>query len=94
MTRNAFIATTAARFGAADAIIPNAVNISHAEELANLLEARGVAPWQPAPAQDDGEAVALLRRYADPNARYLSGELMRDAKALLARLDAAKGGAT
>lgn len=73
MTRNEFIAETAARYGASDATIPDAVNITHAEGLADALEARGIAPWlkPPAPALTDA-ARRVVEAAVEWNAAYES----------------------
>lgn len=71
--------------------------LSFAKQDAALLEAEGCAPWQtphPAPTPSvEAEAVAMIRRYMDPDGGYSVGTFMYDARAFLARLDA-NGGAT
>jgi len=72
----------------------------HEAARADALEAANVAPWQPAPVKDDGEAVALVRRLSTWRKAAVGCEkepisrIALDAHAYLARLDAAKGGAT
>jgi hypothetical protein len=71
--------------------------IEHAKAAADALEAANIAPWQPAPAQDAAEAVALLRRLCADWTHPISARddaAMSDTVAYLARLDAANGGAT
>lgn len=53
MTRNEFIAETAARFAVSRPFKPHDACIDEAERLADSLEARGFAPWQSAPALPD-----------------------------------------
>jgi hypothetical protein len=95
-TRNEFIATTAARYGAADATVPDAVNITHAEQLAYMLEARNVAPWltpPAAPALHDLERAVVdtgLSWERDPG----SLDLTQAHIAAVRALRAARGGAT
>jgi hypothetical protein len=93
MTRNEWIAE--AVIGVINQANPNdAIGIAVA--YADALEAAGVAPWksEPAPAKDDGEAVALLRRYV----ALIKGRgrhdvsIYEDMCAFLSRLDG-KGGA-
>ena len=60
MTRNEFIAETAARLFATPEFVTERTAIDSASKLADALEARGFAPWQtpPAPALTDAVAVA------------------------------------
>lgn len=59
MTRNEWIANTAARFAAADPSIPDDVCITQATGLAHSCEARNVAPWQSAPPLTDAAAKVV-----------------------------------
>ncbi len=46
MTRSEFIAETAAKILGSDESLPSKTCIEEAVQLANALEAAGVAPWQ------------------------------------------------
>lgn len=104
-TRNEWIAETAREYRI-HMDHDFAASIKRATRDACDLEVYNVAPWQPAPAQDDGEAVALMRlleacdvplrtlRAMNNTAALAFTNAISDARAYLARLDAAKGGAS
>ncbi len=71
-----------------------AAAIKSATAFADALESANVAPWQTPTTSAESEAVAMIRRFMDPDGGYSVGTFQYDARAYLARLDAAKGGAT
>lgn len=96
-TRNEWIAETAREYVVRFSVNGFGHALSFAKQDAALLEAEGCAPWQtqhPAPTSSvEAEAVAMIRRFMDPDGGYPVGMFQYDARAFLARLDA-KGGAT
>lgn len=93
MTRNEWIADRAA-FSYDHNGASVSASIKGAIALAEALEAANVAPWQPAPAKDEGEAIGLVRRYVAriDEAGRRDDSLYGDMCAYLSRLDG-KGGA-
>lgn len=95
MTRNEFVADTARRL--VIKLFAPSEAVARAERLATELESNRCAPWQPAPSDAEGEAVALLRKLV---AGHIDGrndawfrllKYCQEAQAFLARLDAKKG---
>lgn len=93
MTRNEYIAETAARLLASEEVGSVDSAIKFSVTLTNSLEAANVAPWQKPSALDPLVERAHLLATFCAISDYASGDMKSLAKAWLADYDAAKGGA-
>lgn len=70
MTRNEYIAETAARYSVGRPSDSDAACIGEAERLADSLEACGFAPWQTAPTPATDTAAKVVEAAVDYVGRY------------------------